>query len=61
MSAVNTLTHIDVPEGQLKNAIVSESNTRLKCGRPVGSNDSVPKKKNEQHMKSVVLLKSLQI
>ena len=62
MLAVNTLTHIDVLEGQLKNAIASESNTRLKCGRPVGSNNSVPKKKkNEQHMKSVVLLKSLQI
>ena len=61
MLAVNTLTHIDVLEGQLKNAIASESNTRLKCGRPVGSNDLVPKKKNEQHMKSLVLLKSLQI
>ena len=48
MSAVNTLTHIDVPEGRLKNAIASESNTHLKHGRPVGSNDSVPKKKKKK-------------
>ena len=38
---VNTLTHIDVPEGQLENAIKRESRTRLKCGRLIGSKDSV--------------------
>ena len=38
---VNTLTHIDVLEGQLENAIKRESRTRLKCGRLIGSKDSV--------------------
>ena len=38
---VNTLTHTDVPEGKLENAIKRESRTRLKCGRLIGSKDSV--------------------
>lgn len=34
-----------VPVGQLENVMTSESKTRLKHGRPIGSNDTVPKKK----------------
>ena len=44
VSAMNTPTHIDVPEGQLKNVIASESKTRLKHGKPIGSNDTIPRK-----------------
>ena len=58
---MNAPTHINVPEGQLENAIASESKTHLKLVKPIGSKDSVPRKKNEQHMKSLVLLKSSQI
>ena len=47
MPTVNTLTHIDVPEGQLKNVITSESKTCLKCGIPIGSKDLVPRKRKE--------------
>ena len=43
MPTVNTLTHIDVPGGQLKNVITSESKTCLKRGRPIGSKDPVPR------------------
>ena len=55
---VNAPTHIDVPEGQMENAIANESKTCLKHGRPIGSKDLIPRKKNEQHMKNLVLLKS---
>ena len=64
---MNTPTHIDFSEGQMENVIASESKTRLKRGGPIGSKDSVRRKKmkiknkKEQHMKSLVLLKSLQI
>ena len=58
---VNTPTHIDVLEGQLENVIANESKTRLKHGRPIGLKDLIPRKKNEQHMKNLVLLKSSQI
>ena len=44
---MNTLAHIDVPEGQLKNVITSESKTCLKRGRLIGSKDSVPRKRKE--------------
>ena len=65
--AVNTQSHIDVLERQLENVIASEFKRCLKCGKPIGSKDSVRRKKmkiknkKEQHMKSLVLLKSLQI
>ena len=42
---VNTLTHTDVPEGKLENAIKRESRTPLKYGKPIGSKDSVPIKR----------------
>ena len=58
---VNVPAHIDVPEGQLENVIENESKTRLKRGRPIGSKDLIPRKKNVQHMKNLVLLKSSQI
>ena len=58
---MNTPTHINVPKGQLENVIASESKISLKCGRPIGSMDSIPTKENECYMKSLVLLKSLQI
>ena len=59
---INTLAHIDVPKGQLENVITSESKIRLKHGRPIGSKDSVPRrKKNEQHRKNSIPLKSSQI
>ena len=45
MPAMNTPTHIDVPEGQLENVIANESKTRLKYGRPIGSKDLIPRKK----------------
>ena len=45
--AVNTPTHIDVLERQLENVIESEFKTCLKCGKPIGSKDSVLRKKNE--------------
>ena len=56
---VNTPTHIDVLEGQLENAIANDSKTHLKRGRPISSKDLIPrKKKKEQHMKNLVILKS---
>ena len=58
---VNASTHIDVPEGKLENAMENESKTRLKRGRPIDSKDLIPRKKNEQHMKNLVFLKSSQI
>ena len=59
---VNAPTYIDVPKGQLENVIASEFNTHPKRGRPIGSKDSILiRKKNEQHMKNWVLLKSSQI
>ena len=60
---MNTPTHIDVPEGQLKNAIASESKTCLKHGKLIGSKDSFleNENENEKHIKSLVLLTSLQI
>ena len=61
MPAVNAPSRINVPEGQLENAIANESKTRLKRGRPIGSKDLIFRKKNEQHMKNLVLLKSSQI
>ena len=57
--AVNVLAHID--EGQLENAIANESKTRLKCGRLIDSKDLILRKKKEQHMKNLVLLKNSQI
>ena len=45
MSAVNTLTHIDVLEGQLERAITSESKTCLKRDRPIGSKNSIHRKR----------------
>ena len=42
--AANTPTRIDVLVGQLTN----ESKIRLKCGRPVGSNDVTPRKRRTQ-------------
>ena len=36
---VNTPTHIEVLEGQLENAIASESKKCLKHGRPIGLKD----------------------
>ena len=42
---VNVPAHIDVPEGQLENAITNEYKTRLKRGRPISSKDLIPKKK----------------
>ena len=44
VSAVNTPARIDVPEGQLAN----ESQKRLKCGRPLGSKDTTPRKRRTQ-------------
>ena len=58
---INPLAHIDVPKGQLENVITSESKIRLKHGRPIGSKDSIPRKKNEQYRKNSVPLKSSQI
>ena len=48
---VNTLSHIDVLKGRLENVIASESKTCLKCGRPIDSKDSVPRKKKTTHEK----------
>ena len=42
---VNVPAHIDVPEGQLENAIANESKTCLKHGRPIGSKDLIPRKR----------------
>ena len=47
---MNAPTHIDVPEGQLENVIASESKTRLKRGRPIGSKDSIPKKRKKNNI-----------
>ena len=43
--AVNTLARINVPEGQLENAIANESKTRLKRGIPIGSKDLIHRKR----------------
>ena len=64
MSIVNTPTLIDIPLRKLENVMASKSKTHLKHGKPIGSKDIIPKKKKKnykQHMKSLVLLKSLQI
>ena len=45
MPVVNAPTYIDVPKGQLENAIASESKTHLKRGKPIRSKDLVPRKK----------------
>ena len=47
---MNIPTHIDVPEGQLENVIASESKTHLKRGRPIGSKDSIPKKRKKNNI-----------
>ena len=51
MPALNTPTHIDVPKGQLENAIANESKTRLKRGRPISSKDLITKKKGTTYEK----------
>ena len=45
MPVVNAPTHIHVPEWQLENVIANESKTHLKRGRPIGSNDLIPRKR----------------
>ena len=45
MPAVNAPSRINVPEGQLENAIANESKTRLKRGRPIGSKYLIHRKR----------------
>ena len=47
---MNTPTHIDFSKGQMENVIASESKTHLKCGRPIGSKDSVPRQKKKNNI-----------
>ena len=47
---VNAPTHIDVPEGQMENAIANESKTRLKRGRPISSKDLIPRRKKRYNI-----------
>ena len=49
MSAVNTVTHIDVLERQLKNSISSESKTHLKHDRHISSKDSVSRRRKKRN------------
>ena len=48
--AVNTLAHIEIPIGDLGNAIASASKPRLKRGRPIGSKDSFPRKRKSNKL-----------
>lgn len=46
ISAANTPTRIDIPEGKLIHMIANESSkARLKHGRPIGYKDSIPRMK----------------
>ena len=54
--AANNPAQIEVPEGQLINIAANESKTRLKCGRPVGAKDKIPRKRKIQE-KQVTALK----
>jgi hypothetical protein len=44
----NTLAKIEVHVGQLINTAANESKARLKCGRPIGANDKIPRKRKAQ-------------
>ena len=46
--AMNTPVKINVPEGQLTNTIANQSETCLKCERPVGTKDMIPRKRRLQ-------------
>jgi hypothetical protein len=46
--AANTPAKIEVPVRQLTNTAANESKVRLKCGRPIGAKDKIPRKKKAQ-------------
>ena len=48
--AVNAPTHIEIPIGDLGNAIASTSKPRIKRGRPIGSKDSFPRKRKSNKL-----------
>ena len=48
--AVNAPSHIEIPIGDSGNAIASTSKPRLKCGRPIGSKDSFPRKRESNKL-----------
>ena len=48
ISATNIPARIEIPMGKLKYSVANEPKPQLKCGQPIGSKDTIPRK-----MKSV--------
>ena len=48
--AVNAPVRIEIPKGQSENEVTNESKTRLKRGKPIGSKDKNPPKKEQISM-----------
>ena len=42
--AVNIPARIEIPMGKLKYSVANEPKPQLKCGRPIGSKDTIPRK-----------------
>ena len=59
--AVNVPIRIDVPKGPSTSVIASESQIRLKRGRPLGSKDKNPRKKVQTMTLQKNLMKKFKI
>ena len=59
--AVNVPIRIDVPKGPSTSVIASESQIRLKHGRPLGSKDKNPRKKVQTMTLQKNLMKKFKI
>ena len=42
---VNILARIEIPMGKLKYSVANEPQPQLKCGRPIDSKDTIPRKR----------------
>ena len=43
--AANIPARIEIPTGKLQNSMPNKPKPRLKCGRPIGSKDTIPRKR----------------
>ena len=43
--AANIPSQIEIPMGKLKYSVANEPKPQLKCGRPIGSKDTIPRKR----------------
>ena len=55
----NTPARTEVPVGQSINTAANESKPRLKCGRPIGAKDKIPKKRKMQEKQVVALQEAI--